>query len=361
MATKTSFLSTCVRQAALVAASALCVLAGSARAENFTLVLLGDLAGGEHASRAMSINDASQVAGWSDTDDGHVAFYWDADRGMVNLGSLLEGGKSEAYGINIFGDVVGWSDTPNGDSEATLWRHQNFAAVGLGDLSGGVFNSRARAVNSKGQVVGLGANDLGTEAFVWDRATGMTAIGDLPGGTHNSRARALNNGGVIAGRSDSEFSDSFEAFVFDPLRMCELQGLGDLDEGIFRSTGNAINDIGQVAGIGNVSTGSEAMVWDAENGMIGLGDLPGGFFQSSAYGINEAGEVVGTGRAEDGEQAFIWDPVNGMRQLSDLIIDGSADGLFLRRARDINNKREIVGYLEHPDGTQEAYLLIPVP
>ena len=116
-----------------------------------------------------------------------------------------------------------------------------------------------------------------------------------------------------------------------------------------------------IAGIGNVASGSEAVIWDAQQGLTGLGDLPGGDFLSSAYGINDAGVVVGTGRVDDGDQTFIWDPVNGMVALRDLIQDGSDDGFNMRQARDINNRGAIVGWGEHFDGKREAFLLVPVP
>lgn len=45
---------------------------------------------------------------------------------------------------------------------------------GLGDLSGGIFQSNALAVSADGSsVVGWGITDIGYEAFVWDSIHGM--------------------------------------------------------------------------------------------------------------------------------------------------------------------------------------------
>ena len=49
--------------------------------------------------------------------------------------------------------------------------------VGLGDLAGGSFNSRAYGVSADGSaVVGRGSSASGTEAFVWDETNGMRGL-----------------------------------------------------------------------------------------------------------------------------------------------------------------------------------------
>ena len=54
--------------------------------------------------------------------------------------------------------------------------------TGLGDLTGGSFQSRAYGVSSDGSVVvGGSSSTSGTEAFRWT-SSGMVGLGDLPGG-----------------------------------------------------------------------------------------------------------------------------------------------------------------------------------
>ena len=55
--------------------------------------------------------------------------------------------------------------------------------MGIGDLPGSTFESRARAVSADGLVVvGGGRSASGREAFRWTASGGMVGLGDLPGG-----------------------------------------------------------------------------------------------------------------------------------------------------------------------------------
>jgi hypothetical protein len=90
---------------------------------------------------------------------------------------------------------------------------------GLGDLSGGGFASRARAISADGSVIvgwSLWATDeeAEAEAFRGTRSTGMLRLGFLPGGNAASLANAVSpNGSIVAG-------DSFDAYSGDRLRGC---------------------------------------------------------------------------------------------------------------------------------------------
>ena len=93
------------------------------------------------------------------------------------------------------------------------------------------------------------------------------------------------------------------------------------------ASGNAINDLGEVAGGSSSPTsGAEAVVW--LNGSVhDLGTLPNQGW-SAAFGINESGMVVGW----SGFLAFIWCPGTGMRDLNDLIPADSAWQLVIPTA-----------------------------
>jgi probable HAF family extracellular repeat protein len=72
---------------------------------------------------------------------------------------------------------------------------------GLGDLSGGTFESAAYGVSADGSVVIGGADSTsGDEAFRWTQAGGMVGLGDLPGGAFGSRAYGVSaDGSVVVG------------------------------------------------------------------------------------------------------------------------------------------------------------------
>jgi probable HAF family extracellular repeat protein len=76
--------------------------------------------------------------------------------------------------------------------------------MGLGDLSGGIFQSRANAVSADGSVVvGEGNSASGNEAFRWTQATGIVGLGFLTGETTSRALAVSDDGSVVAGASGS--------------------------------------------------------------------------------------------------------------------------------------------------------------
>lgn len=162
---------------------------------------LGFLPGGSFSrSFAHGVSaDGSVVVGESSSVNSPAeAFRWIQGTGMVGLGFLPGGGPSanlnagsNALGISADGSVVvGYSNIPNvnggyGGYEAFRWT-QATGMVGLGDLPGGIFDSKATGVSADGSVVvGNGTGFYGT-AFRWTQATGMVGLGYLPGGGYLS-------------------------------------------------------------------------------------------------------------------------------------------------------------------------------
>jgi probable HAF family extracellular repeat protein len=61
--------------------------------------------------------------------------------------------------------------------------------MGVGDLPGGSFMSRANGISADGTtVVGASRSAAGLEAFRWTVDEGMTGLGFLPGGEYRSEA-----------------------------------------------------------------------------------------------------------------------------------------------------------------------------
>ena len=203
--------------------------------------------------------DGSVMAGWG-SGDGDRSLIWSTSSGWSILPKLGSGG-SHADGISSDGSiVVGYSGSPSG-RQAYKWT-QSEGIIGLGDLSGGIFESRAYGISGDGNViVGYGSSSSGTEAFRWTSSEDMTGLGDLPGGSFFSEAR------------DTSADGSF------------------------------------VVGFGNTSIGSEAFFWDATNGMRNLQDMLvndlgldlTGWNLTIANGISGDGmKIVGEGINPDG-------------------------------------------------------------
>lgn len=140
----------------------------------------------------------------------------------------------------------------------TMGALANSTFVGLGDLPGGDFESRARDISRNGLwVVGDSKATAGTTAFRWSLQTGMLSLGMLPGGNYSTASGVSWNGAVIAG---------------------------------------TVN--------GN---GSHAYRWTAGTGYITLPDLDGSYTSSGAYGISGDGNIVfGYGTGLSGQESVRW-------------------------------------------------------
>ena len=175
---------------------------------------LGTLGGPDAWARY--INNGTQIAGVSFTNSAinpetgqptTHAFLWQHGE-MRDLGTL-GGTFSEPFGLNNRGQVVGQSNL-RGDPEcngsvdpcvkhAFFWERGSLKDIGtLGGSS-----SEALGVNESGEVVGLAGtqNDQANHGFVW-KAGVMTDLGALEG-DDCSQARAINSRGQIVGTSFS--------------------------------------------------------------------------------------------------------------------------------------------------------------
>ncbi len=239
---------------------------------------------------------------------------------------------------------------------------------GLGDLPGGDFHSEAQGVSSGcDHVTGVSESALGSEAFLWQPATGMEP---LPGADALTRTRASDvsaDGGVFVGsRTESGFTAGQRWRLGEPpstwtwppgLRWHDtnadgsvlvgeagsvarhlapgrfVSSLGDLPGGGTTSAAFGVAGDGlTVVGVGSSSNGSEAFRWTAEEGMRGLGDLPGGAFSSTAFAASgDGGAIVGRSISGAGNRAFRWTAAEGMRELGPL-----PPGSFNSVARDVS-------------------------
>lgn len=320
----------------------------------YRLIDLGGDEFGLVASSARDVSNSGFVVGELHTAAGARAFRWSLGAGMMLLAPGPFGTPGPAEGVNELGQSAGYSvDAANGD-HALLW--DEFGGVhDVGNLGGMPRFARGYGINNDGVIVGESRAPGGTHAFVWLPSSGMRDLGALPGGESRSAASAVNNRGDAAGHSDS--SDGEQA-VFWPMGQPALP-LGDLAGGPFGSRALGLNELGQIVGKGTTAGGPRAFLWDAANGMRDLGVAHAGDSQSFADDVNASGLVVGQSIG-DAAVAVLWTEARGMVDLNTLV-DESAAGWRLLAATAVNDDGWIVGYGLANEGSERAFLLVPIP
>lgn len=291
---------------------------------------------------------------------------------ITELGSL-GGTDSSGNSITNRGWVMGTSNLPGDEMvHATLWRRGT--VTDLGTLGGP--NSAALFLNksNRGLVVGVaetadddprdelwscsfffpsGSTGHACRGFAWERGH-MRAL-DTHGGTHGFAA-GVNNRGQVVGWAETAEEDSsciapqqlgFVGAMWDTRRGDRIHKLPPLP-GDSTSTGNAINDRGQIVGIsGNCSnavggfSARTAVLW--ENGKpIDLGNF-GAPAWNTPVGINNQGAVVGFANAAGTEgdifndRPFIWTKRDGIQDLGTLPDDTRGQALS------VNERGQVVG------------------
>jgi probable HAF family extracellular repeat protein len=280
---------------------------------------------------------------------------------MVGIGDI-SGGSFETWatGVSADGSVIVVNGGALGNPDRIFRWTQSTGIISLGFRSSEAFD-----VSDDGSViVGRAFTNNTNQAFRWTQS-GTIIIGDLPGGgvVPFSSANAVSaDGSVVVGRGVSVSGD--EAFRWT--QTTGIVGLGDLPGGIFNSSATAVSANGSiVVGRGGVISvnNSEAFRWTQATGMVGLGDLPGGSFNSIAWGVSADGSVVvGTGSTANGinAEAFIWDSANGMRSIQQILTNDfglDLTGWRLSSANDISaDGLTIVGSGINPNGQSEAWI-----
>jgi probable HAF family extracellular repeat protein len=300
------------------------------------MIDLGGDAG--YGSWASAMNNKGEVVGTGHFHGSEQAFAWTRTGGRIALGALpYVSDVPYPTAVSDSGQVVGrqadhgFSWTPTG------------GMVDLGSLSSEDYSSTsAEAVSNSGQVVGYS----GPYAFSWTKAGGMVNLGALPGRS-SAEARAVNSKGEVVGDSggggvDHAFSWTSSGGMVD---------LGALPGGDDRSQATALNDNGQVIGSSSAQFGGGAFSWTAAGGMVDLGHGPGDNLVT-ATAVNNAGQVVGdsgfyagTAHFQTGDsRAFSWTASGGLTLLPRLGANDLSDW-----AVDVNSHGQVVGAAETPE------------
>jgi probable HAF family extracellular repeat protein len=260
---------------------------------------LGTIGGGPY-SYATGINASGQVSGVGYTNILAANAFVYSNGKMTDLGTF-GGYNSAAFGINNSGTVVGYADL-TGNFATHAFQYDGNKLNDLGTL-GGNFSS-ANAINNAGQIAGVSNTmDGKLHAFIYTSGV-MTDLGTL-GGAY-SDAYGINASGTVVGVSYLSTHGQRHAFMSDGKTMTDLGALGGNI-----SVAYGINTSGEIVGMCSAAPGSHNNTAFLYTGgqMIDLNTvLPpdSGWYLVSAYAINDKGQIVGVGADKDGLQhAFL--------------------------------------------------------
>ena len=278
---------------------------------------LGELFGNVYGSKAIAVaNGGSVVVGVAG--GGTHASYWTLATELTDLHLDSAGISAAASGVSEDGRY--FVGTGANGSIASAFRYDvslnqnSFLAAGPGDI-----DSAASGISEDGSTtVGWsGSSGTSEKAVLWSGTNSPTLLGVLSGGIRSLAQSVSGDGSVVAGYSQSSRTGgNFEAFRWDAAN--GMLGLGDLTGGNTNLSSQAFaisQDGTAIVGQANSPAGSQAFLWTQSGGMFGLGFISG-TSSSVALGVSSDGAVsVGI----SGSQAFVWDANNGIRNLQSVL------------------------------------------
>jgi probable HAF family extracellular repeat protein len=265
---------------------------------------------------------------------------------ILDLGTLP--GRAQSFGrsLNRQAWVAGSAQSQASDARGFLFKgiDGDRSLTDLGTAGGQT--TEARGINDSNLVTGFATTANSPEAFRWSNGV-MTTVGRFLGGTF-SEGNAINNLGWIAGRGDT--NGATRAFLYGGVSTI-LTNLGTLAGGNY-SEANGLNDAGDVVGystiIGNLERG---FIYRAGS-MSALTPLSG-HTASRAFGVNQARQIAGYSQTQSPggpRRAVIWDGATlAPRDL------GIFSGGTFSAARSINEFGQVVGQADRA-GSTRAFL-----
>ena len=241
-------------------------------------------------------------------------------------------GNSVAYGINDQGEIAGAYNTGSAQRPFRSVRRAGFQELSLPEGSNG---GLAYAINEIGEAAGFASGSSGVRPVWWTRRGEVRVLQVVA--NLETRALDLNDRGDIVGVSGA----APRTAVLWP-RKGDLVSLSPLP-GYTHTEAVTVSENGTIAGvatgIGKFPDRSRAVLWQSGSlALLDLGTLPGGI-DSRARDVNNRGEVVGTSSTAEGGRAFIWTASTGMRDLNTLV---SVPGLVMTDALSVNRRGDIL-------------------
>jgi len=260
---------------------------------------------------------------------------------VLDIGTL-GGSEATAVDINDRGEVTGGAATADGWQHAFIYR--DGAMIDLGTLRADRYvggSSIGADINNRGEVAGQADTEDGSIHAV-RYADGLAKDLGTLGGTYSS-GYAINEKGQVAGIS--YLTDDAEYHAFRYSRSSGMSDLGTLGDSY--STGDGINDAGEVAGIYQLEFESHAYLY-THGTLVDL--LPGksSYLSSdAAVVINSAGHIAGSYRTDDATRSFIY-------RDGDIVDVGTLGGDFAL-ASALNDDDQVVGDSTVASGDAHAF------
>ena len=281
-----------------------------------------------------SMNSTNEVAGGykSNRRNTSSALILLGNNSVEDIAGEQGAGNSVAYGINDQGEIAGAYNTSTSQRPFRSVRRMGFQELSLPVGSNGGI---AFAINEVGEAAGYVSGTAGVRPAWWTRRGDIQLLPTNQSLT--TKALDLNDRGDIVGVTGGQP----KAAVLWP-RKGNMVSLGTLP-GFTHSEAVAISENGSIAGlatgVGAFPNRSRAVLWQSGGLAIqDLGALPGGA-DSRARDVNNRGEVVGRSSSAKGSRAFIWTAATGMRDLNTLI---TVPGVVITDALSVNKRGDIL-------------------
>jgi probable HAF family extracellular repeat protein len=249
-------------------------------------------------SWAYDINDAGQIVGQTCASGISARAFRRTGGVMTDLGTL-GGTGSGAFGINSAGHVVGAAAVP-GDPFNHAFLYDG-AMHDLGSLGGAW--SAATHISDHDTIVGWSEirplPDRKPHAFVYSAPT-MTDIFPGAGAACCSYAWGINNADTVVGEAYDR------GFVFSRGVVTDLPTLAGS-----KTSAYAINDADEIVGYSVTAAGAHAFLY-RDGRIIDLNDhIPDdpGWVLNYATAINDVGQIAGIGTTGGRTRAFLLNPV----------------------------------------------------
>ncbi len=252
-----------------------------------------------------------------------------ADPMFSGLGDLSGGHyESHANGISPDGSTVAGYSKSGSSIEAFRWTSAE-GMVSLGSLPRSPFGEAYGATTNGSTIVGSGYGEYGYEPVLWTSDGGIIGLGNDPDAT-GAWPRAAHGSAISADGSTvvGDYASGSGTKIFRWTSAGGMVSLGHLSGGENRAnyasgvSANGSTIVGESYTLleGEIIPVREAFRWTIEDGMVGLGDLPGTYIMSAATDISADGStIVGVSSGPWGDEAFLWtNEEEGMVGIGDL-------------------------------------------